>query len=76
MDFCFGEMSNSCISIMPYDSYNMIYLPDFLLNRISVIKLANWVKEIKGEMRSINSIIIPRDISVSDIYSTYYHFIE
>ncbi len=76
MDFSFGEKLNIGVSVVIENNCYKIYLPKYLYNQISMIKLINWVNQLNGEMDFKGNITLPLSVKPSDIYSSYYHFIE
>ena len=76
MDFSFGKKEDRGISVVIENSSTYIYIPDYILFQVNNIKLKNWTHEIKGTFISKGKILISNDILPSDIYYSYYHFIE
>lgn len=77
MDFYYGTKREKGISILVNELYYNVYIPDYVYEQTSVVKISNWVKEIKGEFITKNEIIIKKtDIQPSIIYEAFYHFIE
>ena len=76
MDFNFGEKGERGVSILMEEDRYRVYFPNYLYNQISMTKLSNWIRELDGEMDLKGNIFIPLRIKPSDIYYTYYHFIE
>jgi hypothetical protein len=76
MNFYFGEKSNQGVSVLYDEKCYKIYIPEYLKSQISFLKISNWVKELGGEMQTNLEIFVPLKLRPSDIYYSYYHFVE
>lgn len=75
MDFFFDEFSNNGISIIKSDNCYEIFIPEYVKSQLCNTKINNWIKELEGVINE-NKILIPLKIKASEIYRTFYHFVE
>ena len=76
MDFYFGQKSTNGISVIMRDSAYYISVPEYLLKSINSFKFSNWIRELKGTLNDNGEVVTSLSLKPSDIYYSYYHFIE
>lgn len=82
MDFNFGKKTNKGLSVLFKNDQYHVYIPSYI--NIDSNKLNNWINELEGSINLkkndfknlFTEIIFPASLKPSDIYFSFYHFIE